>query len=98
MQLNEKELLGLLVETKSGQSLGNISGFEIETDTQQIIKYFVKTNSFIKNFLVPELIVDYRQVISITKEKMVVDDNVKKETAFVKKTKIPEKEIVPLPT
>jgi len=98
MQLNEKELIGLPVETKSGQLLGNLSGFEIDVDSQQIIKYFVKTKNIIKNFLIPELVIDYRQVISITKEKMIVDDNVATEKTFLKKAKIPKEEVAPLAT
>jgi sporulation protein YlmC with PRC-barrel domain len=98
MQLTEKELLGLSVETKSGQALGVVNGFEIDVDSQKIVRYFVKPNNIIKNFLVSELVVDFQQVILITKEKMIVDDNVKKEKAYIKKAKLPAKEAIPLAT
>lgn len=98
MQLTDKELLGLPVETKSGQPLGNLSGFEIDIDSQQIKKYFVKPKNIIKNLLAPELIIDYRQVISIFKEKMIVEDNIEKERIFLKKAKIQGKEAAALTT
>lgn len=80
MILSHKNLIGLPVETKSGQALGLISNFDLEVDEQRIIRYYVKSSRMITGLLKKQLIVSASQVISITSEKMVVDDNLSKET------------------
>jgi len=71
-----KDLKHLPVYTKSGFFLGKIKEAEIDSETQQIIKYFVSSANPLKNVLAEELIISSSQVISLNKEKMVVDDNV----------------------
>ena len=95
MQLNTKNLINLPVITQNGQPLGKISDFVIEADSQQIIKYYVKSNQLIKNILKGELIIHRDQVISLDNQKMVVENNIAKEEerAFVK-AEISQKEAV----
>ena len=50
--------------------------FEFEIDTQSIVKYYIKSKDIIKDLLSPELIVSCEQVVSISKTKMIVEDNV----------------------
>lgn len=77
MKLTNQELINLPVITESGLSLGKISGFEMDGETGKIITFFVKTG-LIKDLLSHQLAVDFSQVISVDKEKMIVSDNVKK--------------------
>lgn len=74
MSLSDKELLHLPVYTKSDHFLGRIKGFEFDELEQKIIKYFVKPSGLIEGLLNQQLIIHYSQVVSITKEKMVVED------------------------
>lgn len=81
-----KDLINLPVFTQSGQKLGQISEVEIDPMTGQILKYFIKSNNLIKKFLEKELIINRSQVISLSQEKMVVEDSVIKEKGRVLQT------------
>ncbi len=76
MNLKNKDLINLPVETKSGQSLGRIVEFEIDVLTGKIVNYYVKSGNVIKGLFKDELIINQSQVVSLDKEKMVVEDNV----------------------
>ncbi len=78
MIINYQNLINLPVITKSGQLLGKISKIEIDTDTQSIINYFIKSTNIVKGLLEGELIINKNQVIVITQEKVIVEDNVYK--------------------
>jgi len=77
MIISHKNLIGLPVQTKSGLLLGKIRNFEIESETQNISRYVVKSRNIISKLLseeIGEIIIGRNQVISIDEEKMVVDD------------------------
>ncbi|MBU1164597.1 PRC-barrel domain-containing protein [Patescibacteria group bacterium] len=74
MVLENQDLINLPVQTKSGDNLGRINHFEIDQN-QHIVRYFVKSG-LIQGLWKDQLIIHRDQVISINKEKMVVDDNV----------------------
>jgi len=78
MTLNKEKLIGLPVFTQSGEGLGKISDFEMEPQSQKIIQYYVSSKDLIKEIFSKELIINSSQVISITAEKMVVEDNLVK--------------------
>ena len=69
-------LINLPVFTQSNQLLGKISDFEIDPDSQSILRYYIKSHKLIKALLSKQLVVHRSQVISIDKEKMVVEDAV----------------------
>ena len=76
MLISSEKLLNLPVQTQSGQDLGQVSSFDIDTDTQAILKYHVKSSNPITNIIKQkELLITSSQVIEITSEKMIVDDN-----------------------
>lgn len=80
MRLTNKNLISLPVETKSGEKLGKIASFEIDSETHQIIWYCVKSLNPIKDLVFQDqLIISPTQVISITAKKMVVEDGVIKD-------------------
>ena len=79
MQIPAKKILHLPVFTRSGEELGKVSDFTINVDTQEIERYFVKSSHMIEEFFSKELIISNKQVISINKEKIIVDDLVSKE-------------------
>ena len=74
MKIFSHQLNNLPVETKSGQALGKISYYEMDTDTHRVLKYYVKSHKLVR-LLSKELTIDPEQVISITQEKMIVQDN-----------------------
>lgn len=81
MSLSNKELIQLPVYTKSETHLGAVDGFELDELSQRITRYFVKTKHGITGIFKHHLCVSRDQVISINREKMVVDDLVAKELA-----------------
>ena len=89
MIFSHKNLINLPVETKSGHKLGRICDYEIEIDTQKIMRYHVKSDRLISHLLAKELIVHSEQVINITPEKMIVEDNAGKVKDIVHDTVAP---------
>lgn len=71
-----ENLNNLPVETRSGQGVGRVIGCDVETELSVVKNYRVKSRGIIKGLLANELIISREQVISITKEKMVVEDAV----------------------
>ncbi len=72
--LDARHLLGLPVETKSGQHLGKVQNFEVDPETQSILRYTVRGDKLLQELFGQELIIQASQVISVTKERMTVDD------------------------
>ncbi|MFH0805594.1 MAG: PRC-barrel domain-containing protein [Patescibacteria group bacterium] len=68
MFIEAKKIIGNKVVTQSGQSLGRVVDFEIDTSNQSISKYYV--HSFLKE----SLIINVSQVIEIKKDKIIVED------------------------
>ena len=73
MLINFKDLNDLPVETRAGQTLGKLEGIIIDIDSQSIHQYIVKPSG-IKNIFVKELLISREQVVSINKNKIIVED------------------------
>lgn len=100
MNLSSKDLINLPVYTQSDKYLGKVLSFEMDAETQSIIKYYVKAGNLAADLLgeSKELIVFQNQVISLTEEKMVVEDLVGKDLAEEKEQVSKNKEAVPAMT
>ncbi len=81
MKIAAKKLLGLRVETKSGRRLGRVRDFEIDADTLEIKKFYVRPAGLVKGLTDGDLIVGKNSVVSIDENKMAVDDLVEAELA-----------------
>ena len=77
MQISSSDLINLPVYTQGGRHLGRVAAFDIDIDTNGITAYYVKTG-LIKGLWYQQLVIHPKQIISISKEKMVVEDNVSK--------------------
>ncbi|HPA25226.1 MAG TPA: PRC-barrel domain-containing protein [bacterium] len=75
MKITNKQLIGLKVETQSGQKLGTIQSFNIQIDSQSVVEYTIKPEGLIRGLITEELIISRGQVVDISLEKMIVDDN-----------------------
>lgn len=71
MLIHSNDLLGLQVVTEGGTALGKVSGFELDIDAHLIRAYEVR-----RGLVGKKLLVNRAQVVSITKEKMIVRDAV----------------------
>ncbi|MCX6740636.1 MAG: hypothetical protein NTZ49_05420 [Candidatus Parcubacteria bacterium] len=76
MRISSGQLKRIRVETQSGQYLGRVSGFELETDSGIIEKYEVKTRIGLAGIWDSGLIISRSQIIFLDKDKMIVEDNV----------------------
>jgi len=92
MLIESKKLIGLPVYTKSGESLGEVDEMEINIDEQLVVNYQVGSKNPIKNLFNKKLLVHRSQVISITAEKVIVDDNVYLELSKLKKPVLAKEE------
>lgn len=63
------------VQTKSGTILGHIIDFVMQTDNTQIIKIHVAARIFIPGIYKNQLVIHKDQIISITEDKIIVEDN-----------------------
>ena len=82
--LDDKILLKLPVETRSGAALGRVAGFELDAETHAILRYRVRPRGLAAGMLKKPLLVAREQVVAITAEKMVVEDNVEKAMELAK--------------
>jgi hypothetical protein len=82
MLINQRQLKKVAVETQSGQFLGYVTGFELETDTGVIEKYFVRPKNVLAAFFAAELIISKSQIINFDESKMTVEDGVVKAKVF----------------
>ncbi len=78
-----EELSNLPVYTQSGEHLGKVASFDFDVDMHIIEHYYIKTG-LIKGLGNEQLVVHQSQVISVSKEKMVVEDNIVKERSMAK--------------
>ncbi len=71
MIINLQQFLHLPVHTESGAKLGMVFDFEIDTESQMVLRYFVRSN-----FLsVKHLLIQHSQIKEITATEIVVYDS-----------------------
>ncbi|HLD00064.1 MAG TPA: PRC-barrel domain-containing protein [Patescibacteria group bacterium] len=77
--LSSRDLLGLNVETESGERLGNITDFDIDLDGQRISAYQVKSSKILGGLFRRSLLIRPEQVVAISAKAMIVADSAIKE-------------------
>lgn len=70
-----KDLLRLPVETTSGLRLGRVVDAEVDHESHLIVTYVVQPGRLTRPLARTPLRINRSQVVTITKEKMVVDDS-----------------------
>jgi len=94
MLIDFKHLRNLPVETESGVALGHIVNFTLETDSLSIKQITVSSSKL--PFFNEELLINVEQILSITSEKVVVVENVKRIPITEPATQNLKQEAVPL--
>ena len=75
MLVSLKKLIGLVVFTQSGESLGKVSDINLEAENHVVREYVVRASIFNSRvFLIKPI-----QVLEILEEKMVVEDAIIKD-------------------
>lgn len=75
------KLMGIKVASESGSNLGHVEDASIDTETYQVDKLYVRP-SLLRNFLLNNLVINRKQIVSVTDKEIVVRD------ATVAKTKL----------
>jgi sporulation protein YlmC with PRC-barrel domain len=78
MLISSEKLIGLKVETESGQYVGRVQSFDIDIESHTIRNYHIKPKFLEGGSFYEEIMVHHLQVVSISEEKMVVVDNIVK--------------------
>ncbi len=78
LSIKGKKIIGLPVETLSGEKLGKVADFDVDPESHLIVRYYIKSGLSLPP-LSEEIIITRQQVIRLTAEKMIVDDGVAKE-------------------
>ncbi len=73
MRISDNQLLHLPVYTKSGEHFGRITRFTLDAEKQLVVEYIVAQFPYFSPFA-SERVIPRTAVVSITIEKMVVDD------------------------
>lgn len=81
MRINNSQLVGLPVITQTGELLGQVVGFEVDTDQHMVTTYLVGPGKLIERIFgtvrnIQPLAIACSQVVSIDNEKMLVHDSV----------------------
>lgn len=79
--LIKKNLLGLPVFTRSGAALGKLMDVELDVEAHLVMSYHVRTSQLLPGFLSKQIVVGREQVVSITAEKIIVEDTIIKESS-----------------
>lgn len=91
MLINWNELKKLPVYTKLGMRLGRVSGMELDVESHLVRTYFVR-----KDFLSDELSISRSQIVSIDKDKVVVEDGAVSDAARESSGAVAREEIAPI--
>jgi sporulation protein YlmC with PRC-barrel domain len=79
MLMDLDEIIDIIVQTEQGQELGRVDGAILDIESHAIHQYIVKPSGITHLFDKHELLISVEQVISISKEKMIVYDSVEPE-------------------
>ncbi len=82
MFIEAKNIINNKAVTQSGQILGRVVDFEIDTLSQSIVKYHIQGD--LMSFLKKPLIINADQVIEIKKDKLIIKDAVVLDVEYAK--------------
>jgi sporulation protein YlmC with PRC-barrel domain len=75
MRITYKDISGVPVETESGETLGKLVDLTLDIDTYAVTDLRVAKSSLLSKLLPSDLQIHVSQVVSISKEKIVVRDS-----------------------
>ena len=87
MKISSTDLLNLPVYTQQGKHLGRVASMDIDLDSHMVTHYHVRTG-VIKGLWHHELLVASQQVVSTSKQKMIVEDSLSPKKQPARKTKL----------
>lgn len=88
MKINNQQLINLPVVTEAGHQLGVVESFNVDIESQSILEYTIKPSSLIAELINGEFIISRGQIVTITQNKIIVDNNISKTDPFKKFNKL----------
>ncbi|MFH0829499.1 MAG: PRC-barrel domain-containing protein [Candidatus Kerfeldbacteria bacterium] len=79
-----KELRHAPVETKNGLRLGRLVDVEIDEESHTVMTYIVQAGRLTRPLVQKQLRIDRRQVLSVSRERIIVDDAAQTETERIR--------------
>ena len=76
MFISSDQLQNLPVVTETGTNLGHVKRWDIDVESHEIARYYVKPSGLVQMLSSEELVITPGQVVGITEEKMTVRDSV----------------------
>lgn len=74
MRFRDADLRGVPVVTKSGEKVGKLAAYVIDTERHEVAQYVVARSSLLSKIIPDELLVHPDQVVSLDAEMMVIED------------------------
>ncbi len=74
---------GLSVVTKSGQDLGKVLGFILDTERGCIVRVEVRPSGWVRGLVAHELLIDWSDVLEWTEKQIIVKDAAVPEKATI---------------
>ena len=93
MKFSAEKIFNLPVETQTGERIGRVKSFNLETESQSVLEYLVKPSTKIKNLTNQHLIISRGQIVEIKNDKIIVDNNFVEKNALEKKEKASEAKV-----
>ncbi|MBM3205057.1 PRC-barrel domain containing protein [Candidatus Uhrbacteria bacterium] len=83
MIVHTKDMLGVAVETRSGQILGKVSDFQLDSLTGHLVMLEVRPIGLVAGLIKESLLIPWNAIVEMTLEKVVVMDGAVKDTKTV---------------
>lgn len=88
MLLNTKEMSGVLVKTRSGQMVGKVSSFDLDSATGRLMRLHVKTGGLVAGLLHNELFVVASSIQEMSQQGVIINDAAVTEESHASATEI----------
>lgn len=73
-QCSSQQAKGLPVVTKSGQEIGTVLGFVLDTERGTIVRISVRPAGLVRGLVAHELLIAWNEVIEWTEKRVIVKD------------------------
>ncbi len=74
MALNTKDMVGVPVETRSGERVGKVTSFDLDDATGRLVAMRVKSRGLVSGLIADEMIVAWDAIIELSPSKVVIAD------------------------
>jgi len=74
MIVNTKDMVGIPVETRSGERVGKVASFDLDQATGHLMSLHVKSRGLVHGLMADELLVPWTSILEMSLKKVVIQD------------------------